>query len=147
MNEMGLIVIAAIECNLCPINLPCAVNRGKGLLKTAHSTEGLWRKSYLLAKQLDKAPGAEPDLPGHPCNGRRVWQAAKMVQRIVYCRMPRQRTRKLIEQVLLKDLKQGSLIRRGQHALAELAYAQAPKVFKRDRSIFHGIGRLAEERK
>ena len=61
VDEMGLVVVAAIERDLCPIDLPGAVYRVEGLLEAAHAAEGFRRESDLLAKDFDEAARAEAD--------------------------------------------------------------------------------------
>src|SRR5271155_1185830 len=113
MDEMGLVVVAAIQCDLGPIDLLRAVDRYECLLKAPYTAECLWRKPHLLAKELNESPRTEANLP----------------------RQPRNRPRKLFEQVLFKDLKHCGDAWRSEHALAHLFHAGTPQVFKTDGGV------------
>src|SRR5271155_2753838 len=115
---MGLVVVAAIQRDLGPIDLLSAVNRYQRLLKSPYTAESLWRQPHLLAEELDKSPRTEANLSRQPRNRHRMRHAAKMVQRIVHRGMPCKRPGKLVEQVLLKDLKHCGYALRSEHALS-----------------------------
>ena len=61
MDEVGLIVVTAIECNLCPFRVSRRMDGSEHALKAAHPAERLGRKSSLIVKELRKPPVAQPN--------------------------------------------------------------------------------------
>ena len=145
VDEMGLVVVAAIECDLCPIDLPGAMYRVEGLLEAAHAAEGFRRESDLLAKELDETARAEADFFRECSDGGDVRRAANVMERIGYGWVPLQWARELREQVLFEDSEHCCDGGGGEHALAELGGSCAPEIVKCDRCIFHLIDGRAEE--
>src|ERR1700744_1943759 len=87
MNEMCLIEISGAECDLRPVNSRPRRNLTKHLLKSPHAAKKFGRESDLIAKNVDEAARAQPDLLRNRQNLSGLWRCAKLIQRECDCRM------------------------------------------------------------
>ena len=62
MDKVGLIVVAAVCGDLCPIKVDTGVNGPQYLLETANTGKDLRRESYFIGKELDESARADADL-------------------------------------------------------------------------------------
>src|SRR6516162_1265094 len=81
MNEMRLIEVAALRCDVCPIGRGTASRQVSGALKTSHTTEQLRCDADLTGEYLDKMPLAQPEMRGKVSSPRFARSSSKDVQR------------------------------------------------------------------
>ena len=65
MDEMGLVIIAAIKSNARPIDLTCHVDGLQHALKAAYAAKGLGSEADLLMEELNKPARTETDSIRH----------------------------------------------------------------------------------
>jgi hypothetical protein len=64
-NEMRLVEVAALGCELRPIGSGLDLRSIHGMLESPHATEKLRRQPDLICEQLDKTALAQADLACH----------------------------------------------------------------------------------
>lgn len=147
MDEMGLVVVAAIERDLCPIDLPCVVYGVEGLLEAAHAAEGFGCESDLPVKDFDETARAEADFFRECCDGDDVRRTANVMDCIGYGGVPRQWARELRVQILFEDAEDGGNGGGGEHTLAKVGSSCAPEIVQCDGCVLHLICGWAKEGK
>ena len=68
IGEVLLIVVAALQSNLCPGEIDACVQLGDRALKALDAGPNLRREAHLLAKDLGEAAFAPSGVPGHAAN-------------------------------------------------------------------------------
>ncbi len=103
VDEVGLVVVAAVEGDLGPVHTGFAVDTFEDALEAADTAEGLGRQTDLVAKQLDEAALAEADAIHNTGDGGHVRSPANMGARQADSGMQLQRPDDLIQQRALPE--------------------------------------------
>ena len=93
VNKMRLIVIAALERHLNPVDFANSVRCPDHLLEATDAAEQLGRQPYFVAEELDESPLAEAHLLYHSRNRRRLHSSKELLQGERDYRMVLQRLR------------------------------------------------------
>lgn len=146
MNEVRLIIEAARQGHLCPVDLLPRVNGAENSLEAADTAKRLWSQADLAVKQLDKPARAEAGSLGDRRDCAGVRGTAESVERVGYRGMQLEGTGQLRQKRALKNREHGTYVLCGQELLADLAHSPRPKIVERERRIRRFRGREAKER-
>ena len=87
VNEMRLIIVAAFERNLRPLDILFPVNAPQHMLEAAHATKDFRRQPDLAAKQLYESPRAQSNPVSHSGYSRSVRRLAELLESVSNGRM------------------------------------------------------------
>src|SRR3984957_16498975 len=96
VDKGRLIVIAAGECHIGPVDIACFVERAQDALETAHSAEHLGSETDLAAEEFNEATRTETDALSYRDDSAVVSTTFELSQRIGNRWMEFERTRELL---------------------------------------------------
>lgn len=80
VGEVGLVIVAAVECQICPADIGTGVKFAYGVLETLDAAPDLGSKPDLFAKNLGEAPLTPADLTCRLANTGDVAGAVKVAE-------------------------------------------------------------------
>ena len=96
VNKMRLVVVAAIERQLCPINLPLRMDGAQHPLEAADARKSFGSQADLLMKELDESARAKADACRHGSYTVAACWRAELLKRVRHSRVQFKRADELV---------------------------------------------------